>query len=127
MCVPPDCKITQFIERYFIEDQSSGEIITDEAVRVICSDVEGKGFYNSHVRLKYKEFDIYVKDNVLHTATTDRLQNRYDLIAQRIKYLLLRNRVVEGLRFSYEDEFNLWTKTTGYKRYHLVFSYKTTW
>lgn len=50
MCIPPDCKITQFIEKYFIEDQSSGEIITNEAVRVICMDAEGSGFYNSHVR-----------------------------------------------------------------------------
>lgn len=67
-----------------------------------------------------------MKDDVLHTATDDRLQNRYDLIAERLKYLLLREKSICGLSFSYEDDYNLWTKTIGYKRYHIVFSYKTT-
>ena len=127
MCLPDDCTITRFTDKYFIEDESAGEIITDEAVRVIVHDSEGTKLYNSHMQKKFKEFDIYVKENVLHTATKDRLQNRYALIAERLKYLLLRQRVVEGLRFRYEDEYNLWTKTMGYKRYHIVFSYNTTW
>ena len=42
---------------------------------------------NAHVKRKYKEFDIYVKNDVLHNATDDRLQYRYNLIAQRLKEL----------------------------------------
>jgi hypothetical protein len=77
-----------------------------------------------NVRAKYKEFDIYVRDKEMHTASNDRLKSRAELIAERIKFLLLREKNICGLRFLYEDEYDLWTKTIGYKRYHIVFSYK---
>lgn len=126
MMIPENCTVTRFVDKYFLEDNSAGEIITDEAVRVICYDEKGILANNSKVMINYKEFDIYVKDNVLHTATRDRIQNRYDLIAERLRYLLTRQKVVEHMSFRFEDEFNLWTKTAGYKRFHVVFSYKTT-
>lgn len=123
MCLPKDVPIIQFIEKYFIEDENSTEIITNEKVRISYYDSRGGDTGNKNVRGKYKEFDIYVKDDVLHTATNDRLQNRYDLIAERLKYLQLRTPHIYGLRFYYDDEYNLWTKTPGYKRYHLVLRY----
>lgn len=74
----------------------------------------------------YKEFYIYVKDDVLHNATSDRLQYRYDLIAERLKDLLIGNQYVGRMRFLFEEEYDLWTKTPGYTLYHISFSYKTT-
>lgn len=77
------------------------------------------------VRGKYKHFDIFVSEDVEHTATRDKLQSRQVLIAQRIKELLLQKKTQYGLTFKYEDEYDLWTKTIGYKLYHIVFYYKT--
>ena len=126
MLIPEGTTILDFIDRYFVRDENAGEVLINEPVRIVYWDSEGRDVGNRNVRLKYKEFDIFVKDDVLHNATRDRLQYRYDLIAERLKYLLLRDTHVQHLRFRYEDEYNLWTKTIGYKRYHIVFSYKTT-
>ena len=126
MCVPKGTPITKFIEKYFIEDAVSSELLTDEKVRIIHYDSDGSDTGNKNVLNRYKEFDIFVKDDVLHTATKDRLQNRYDLICERLKYLLLRESTVCNMHFRFTNSYNLWTKTSGYKRYHVVFSYKTT-
>lgn len=125
MLLPDDISIIEFIDKYFIQDENAGEQLISEPVRILYWDSEGRDSGNMNVRNKYKEFDIFVKEDVLHTATNDRLQNRYDQIAERQKYLLLKDTHVQGLRFRYEDDYNLWTKTIGYKRYHVVFSYKT--
>lgn len=76
----------QFIEKYFIVDASPDEILTNEPVRVVVYDTEGLGQRNMHVKGNYKAFDIFVRQNVLHTASQDRLQRRTTLIAERIKY-----------------------------------------
>ena len=125
MLLPDDISIIEFIDKYFIQDENAGEQLISEPVRILYWDSEGRDSGNMNVRNKYKEFDIFVKEDVLHTATNDRLQNRYDQIAERQKYLLLKDTHVQGLRFRYEDDYNLWTKTIGYKRHHVVFSYKT--
>ena len=126
MKIPTGTSVTDFIDRYFVQDENAGEILINEPVRIVYWDSEGRESGNMNVRNKYKEFDIFVKDDILHNATEDRLQFRYDLIAERLKYLLLKDTHVQHLRFKFEDEYNLWTKTIGYKRYHIVFSYKTT-
>lgn len=127
MLLPDDCTILQFINKYFIESESSDEIVTDEAVRIIYYDSRGRDTGNKNVRLRYKEFDIYVKKDVLHNATNDRLQCRYDLIAERIKYLLLKEKNICHLSFAREEDgYNLFTKLIGYERFHFSFSYKTT-
>ena len=127
MLLPEGTSIVRFVEKYFVEDaESTGETVTDEKVRIVYHDSEGSDFGSPNVKNKFKEFDIYVKDDVLHTATADRLQNRYDLIAERLKYLLIRYDTVCHIRFRFADAFNLFTKTPGYKRYHVVFVYKIT-
>ena len=127
MLVPEDCEITQFRDKYLIESENTTEILTDEPVRICYYDSQGRETGNKGVFLRYKEFDIYVRKTVLHNATNDRLQKRYDLIADRIKYLLCRQQTVCGLRFRVEDPgYNLFTKMNGYERFHISFSYKTT-
>lgn len=124
MLLPEECTIIDFIREYFIEDLNPDEVISDHKVRISYYDSQGRDSGNKNVRCKYKEFDIYVKQDYLHNATYDRLQNRCHLIAERLKYLLLRQEHVCLMHFEYEDDYDLWTKTIGYKRYHIVFSYK---
>ena len=106
MLIPSGTSITQFIEKYFIEDVSPDEIVTDEKVRIAFFDSEGRDSGNCNIKNKYKEFDIYVKKDSLHNATSDRLQKRYRLIADRIKYLLIREYHICNMHFDYEDEYN---------------------
>ena len=125
MMIPENTSIVQFIDKYFIESAAADEIVTNEQVRIVYYDTKGRGLQRN-VYSKYKEFDIYVREEYLYNATNDRLKSRFSLIAERMKYLLLRKNSVCHLRFTYEDEFPLWTKTVGYRRYHIVFSYNTT-
>lgn len=126
MLIPENTAIVPFITKYFIEDAAPDALLTDEKVRVNHFDTQGYDTGNKNVIRKYKNFDIYVKDDFLYDATNDRLKSRTALIAERIKYLLLRDFYVCGLRFEFRDEYSLWTKTVGYKRYRLVFSYRIT-
>ncbi len=103
------------------------ELIINEDVRIVYYETEGSKFGTPHVTKKNLAFDIYVKDEVLYTATNDRLQRRDKLICQRIKELLSGETHVCGLRIQYEDEYHLGAKTIGYRRYHLALSYMTTW
>jgi len=119
--------IREFIGKYFIEDAMPDEPVVNEDVRVIYYEEEGSKLGTPHVTKKILSFDIYVKESMLYNATNDRLQRRDKLIAQRLKELLLWKEHVCGLRFQYEDEYHLGARTIGYKRYHLVLSYKTTW
>ena len=126
MLVPKGTDILTFTEKYFIRDSSTDELLTNEKVRVTHSDTQGLRSANKYVHGKYKHFDIFVSEDVEHTATRDTLHSRQVLIAQRIKELLLsRESRKYGITFSYEDEFDLWTKTVGYKLYHIVFFYMT--
>ena len=125
MCLPENVTITQFRDKYFTKGHgTTNEIVTDEKVRIIWYDSEGRDSGNRNVRNKYKEFDIYVKNDVLHNATDDRLQYRYDLIAELLKDLLIGDQYAGVLRFALEDEYDIWTKTAGYTLYHIAFSYK---
>ena len=126
MLVPVGTDIITFEKKYFIRDGSTDELLTNEKVRIVTHDDQGLGMFNHGVHGKYKTFDIYCKEDEEYTADVDRLKRRQVLIAERIKYLLLRNRICEHIRFEYEDEYDLWTKTVGYKLYRITFFYKTT-
>ncbi len=126
MLIPNGTNIQQFCEKYFIRDGSTDELLTNEQVRIVHHDSQGYFTGVNHVHGKYRDFDIYVSEKEEHTATRDVLHSRQVLIAERLKYLLLRNRYCEGIRFHYEDEYDMWTKTVGYKLYKLTMSYKVT-
>lgn len=127
MLIPDGTDIMKFQDKYFIRDGSTDELLTNEKVRIVWhDDTMSRGMGNRKVHGHFKTFDIYVSEDVEHTATRDRLQNRQVLIAERIKYLLLRRHNCQNLHFEYEDEFDNWTKTVGYKLYKLTFFYITT-
>ena len=127
MLVPDGSSIKTFVEKYFVEDAMPDESVVDEAVRIVYYETEGTKLGTPHVLKKYLALDIYVKDKELYSASRDRLQRRDKLIGQRFKELLTGKEHVCGLRFFYDDEYHLGAKTIGYKRYHIVFSYVTTW
>lgn len=127
MLIPKGTDILRFQDKYFIRDGSTDELLSNEKVRVVWHDDSmGRGLGSRKVHGHYKGFDIYVSEDVEHIATNDRLQNRQVLIAERIKYLLLRKKNCQNLHFEYEDEYDNWTKTVGYKLYKLTFFYITT-
>ena len=126
MMVPKGTDILKFEDKYFIRDGSTDELLTNEKVRVVHHDSEGFDTFNPHVKGKYHEFDIFVSEDVEFTASNDRLRSRQIMVAERLKYLLLRHKVTEQIAFKYQDEYDLWTKTVGYKLYKLTLWYKTT-
>lgn len=126
MHVPFNTNIMEFIDKYFIQNKSGSQVLFNEHVRILYYDDQGRQTGNKNVLNRYKQFDIYVKQDVLHTGDNDRLKNLYDLIDQRLRYLILNNCEKYGLRFKFKDSYALWTKTQGYHRWHVVFSYKTT-
>ena len=126
MLIPAGTDIMTFQRKYFIRDGSTDELLTNEKVRVVHYDEQGSPTFNPNVRVKYKNFDIFVSEDVEHTADVDRLKSRQVMIAERIKYLLLRDKICQNMHFRYEDEYDQWTKTVGYKMYKLTFFYKTT-
>lgn len=131
MRLPENITLPQFCEKYFIRDGDGTEILIDEDVRIVYSDTKGvRTPRNPYVWNRCKGFDIYVKTSVLHPGYDDPFSNdwmkcRYDAIVERLKVLLC-NGSIFGLTFEFEDEYDQWTKTPGYRRYHAVFAYKTT-
>jgi len=126
MCVPDNVEIGPFMKQYFVRGIGVDELVTQESVRIMWSDGEGTDLYNKNVKLKTKVFDIYVKDSVLHTATQNTLQFRFDLIADRMKDLLLRKKHVCHMSFKWVDGYDMYTKSLGYSRYRVIFMYKMT-
>ena len=127
MLIPEGTDILKFTDKYFIRDGSTDELLTNEKVRIVCHDEKmSRGLGSRKVTGHFKSFDIFVNEDVEHTATEDRLQSRQILIAERLKYLLLRQYNCQNLHFDFEDEYDQWTKTVGYKLYRLTFFYITT-
>ena len=124
MQVPEKTSIMKFQTDYFIQDAATDQLLTDELVRVTYCDLQGTSLGTLYMRQKYKAFDIYVKKTCQFDATNDRLKDRCKLIAERLNYILRGQTYICNLRFEYEDEYDMWTKMVGYKRYRIVFSYK---
>lgn len=104
----------------------SDVLLTNEKVR-ICYYHDNSFEINNHVKRRLLRFDIYVhRDVEFNVDPIDRLKQRQKVIARRLRELLTSHEYVCGLRFQYEDEYDLPAKTTGYVRYHVYFSYKIT-
>lgn len=119
-----DMNLSSFITRYFLVDEMGAELITNEKVRILYYTSEGRDF-GDRVKTNHLHFDIYTKRDEVYTATPDRLKRRDKLIAQRLRELLTGEAYVHHMRYRFVDEFDLGTKTTGYRRYHLTLSYHT--
>lgn len=125
MKMPPKTGILQFCDRYFIRAGYSNKLLTDEVCRIVYSDAQGSDTDVPNVRKNMMTFDIYVKDEELHNASDDRLMMRTHLIADRLQYLLTKERYLAdtGYRFWIAGDWDLGTRTVGYARYTIAFYY----
>jgi hypothetical protein len=74
MLVPDDgtVAIDKFIKNYFIRSAMPDALVTDQKVRVIYYETEGQDMNIQQARMRYLEFDVYVKDSEEHTIGRDR-------------------------------------------------------
>lgn len=128
MIIPNNLRddIITFITKYFIKDPSTDEVVTNENVR-ICYYTDNADEIGMNVNRRYIYFDIYVKNEELHTYSNDMLASRTELIADRLRELLTQNRYICNLRFKYVDDYDLYTKQIGYRRYCVCFSYNASY
>ena len=128
MEVPAGTNIITFIDKYFIRAGFTSEVLTNEPVRVIYGTLSSWETNNPHVTSNTMTFDIYVKTHELHNVGTDRLLYRTDLIADRIKQLLLKSHFVAdtGYHFVLAGEADLGTSVIGYSRKNVSFDYMKT-
>lgn len=126
MKIPAKTKITDFVQYYFIRAGYTNELLTNQVCRIVYGDVAGKDTDVPNVRKNMMTFDIYVKTkNLYDTDEDDMLLSRTQLIANRLNYLLTKDRYLQdtGYRFWIAGDWDLGTRTTGYSRYTISFYY----
>lgn len=125
MKIPPKTGILQFIDTYFIRAGYTNKILTNETCRIIYSDNQPYDTDVPNVKRHTMFFDIYVKMEDLHNVGDDRLVFRTYLIGDRLSELLTSERYLHntGYRFTPEGDWDLGTRTIGYARYCIAFSY----
>lgn len=128
MMIPQKTNIIQFIDRYFIRAGYTSKTLKDEPVRIIYGNVRSTDVGSPAVTRERMSFDIYVKYEYLHNSQNDRLVFRNQMIAIRLKQLLLRKRYYrqDAYRFWVVNEGDLGTSTIGYSRYNITFEYMKT-
>lgn len=129
MLLPEGTNIITFIDKYFIRAQFTDTLLSNEPVRIIYSDIQGTQTDVPNVMKKMMTFDIFVKKEKAHNVSNDRLVMRTQVIADRIVYLLTKDRYVQnkGYRFWIAGDWDLGTSTTGYTRYCVAFNYMKTY
>lgn len=126
MKIPGNVKITDFVKYYFIKAGYTSELLTNQDCRIIYGDTVGKDTDVPNVRKNMLTFDIYIKTKTLYdTDLDDMLVSRLSLIADRLAYLLTKDRYLAetGYRFWIAGDWDLGTSTTGYSRYCVSFYY----
>ena len=126
MKIPAKTKITDFVQYYFIRAGYTNELLTNQVCRIVYGDTAGKDTDVPNVRKNMMTFDIYVKTkNLYDTDEDDMLISRTQLIANRLNYLLTKDRYLQetGYRFWIAGDWDLGTRTTGYSRYTISFYY----
>jgi len=125
MKIPAKTGVIQFTDNYFIRAGYTNKLLTDEVCRVVYSDIQGTDTPVSNVKRNMMTFDIYVKTDELRNVGDDGLQLRTHLIAERLNYLLTKERYLAetGYRFWIAGDWDLGTRTSGYSRYTIAFYY----
>lgn len=125
MKLPANTSIIEFVDNYFIRGGSVNKILSNQSVRINYGNIHTNELDNTpYMTENTLSFDIYVKKEDLHNVSNDRLEMRTIAIADRLKYLLLKNRyVIDLYRFRVCNECDLATSTIGYARYNISFKY----
>lgn len=125
MMLPDDTDIITFNDKYFIRASYTNDLVENEKVRIVYGFIRNDGTDVPDVKRNLLSFDIYVKKEHLHNADRDRLLYRTVLIADRLNELLHTKDFVAGTgyKFKVETEGELGTRTIGYTRYGISFSF----
>lgn len=125
MKIPDSTTIIEFVENYFIRAGYTGKLLTNQSVRIVYG-IVGNNYagQNPNVVNNTLSFDIYVKTEDQRNATNDRLVYRNQLIANRLRYLLMNQQYLGGYRFRMSKESDMGTSTVGYTRYCISFAFK---
>ena len=125
MKIPAKTNIVKFCNDYFIRAGYTNKILTNEICRIVYSDIQGAETNNPKVTKNMMTFDIYVRNEELHTEGDDALMLRTHLIAARLNEILTNERYLRdtGYRFWIAGDWDLGTRTQGYARYTIAFYY----
>lgn len=128
MKIPAGTSIIQFVDKYFIRAGYTSEILTNEPVRIIYGTLGSWETNNQKVSKNTLTFDIFVKQEELHNIGDDRLVYRTDLIADRIKQLLVSDHFVHNTAYKFwiVGECDLGSPVIGYNRKNVTFGYMKT-
>ena len=127
MMIPAGTDIVTFVDKYFIKSGLVNEVLKDENVRIIYKDTPLGVAGNENVINVEFDFDIYVRTTNLRNATKDRLMLRTDLIASRLRYLLVNNPNLSVFSFRCIGDESVGSKAIGYSCHNLAFVYKRTY
>ena len=124
MEIPEGTTIIQFIDNYFIRGGSANKLLTDQKVRIVYGMIDNALYNTPYMGDTVLSFDIYVKNEELHNVSRDRLEMRTVAIAERIKYLLMKDRYTQSLyRFREPHQSDMATTTIGFSRYNISFRF----
>ena len=125
MCVPPNVKIMEFIDDYFCHMAATGPLLTNQVCRVVYHETTDQLTSNPHVLEQEMVFDIYVKKTEQHTANVDRLDNRTELISERIQWLLIHDKDLgDTYKFNTIFDADMFSSTYEYSRRRLILRFK---
>lgn len=122
MMLPKNIKLITFIDRYFVRAGTSSVVLKDEDVRIVYS-ATSVGTLGETVSSNIISFDIYVKNEHLHNCCDDGMVFRTQMIALRLRQLLMKQRYNGVYRFFDPNEGDMNTSTIGYSRYNLTLSF----
>ena len=125
MVIPEGTDIITFFDKYFIRASYTNDLVENEKVRIVYGFIENNDTEVPDVKNNLLNFDIYVKKEYLHNVGNDRLLMRTVLIADRLRELLKKNDFVAetGYKFRIHTEGELGTRTIGYTRYGISFTF----
>jgi hypothetical protein len=110
-------------DTYITHAYGSDTIILSESCRILYRNVPLSATNNQFVKWDGIIFEIFVKDSDQYNVTTNALDRRQEMIADRLLALLGRQ-YVGDLKFEPVDKGDLYCATSGYKRYFVLFKYK---
>lgn len=124
MMIPENTTIISFIDKYFIKAGFTNALLSNEDVRIVYGTMSTGSTNVPGITNNELSFDIYVKTEHAHDVGRDRLQLRTELIKDRLICLLNNLSYDYGYHFKVAGEGDMGTRTIGYSRYNVSFSYK---
>lgn len=126
MKIPEGTTIIDFIDNQFVRTGQAGVLLTNQSVRIIYGVINSSDTNNPGVSRDTISFDIYVKNDDQHNVCTDRLVQRNQVIAERLRSLLMNRENTYGYKFYEPKETDLGTSMIGQTRFNISFKFMRT-